>query len=151
MGCLGHHYRTFPQLSETFSIKIARDVSAMHTSPSLLRNSQKRRKKDSCWKIKLWVAQSSIQFAIFSTNIQKLKCERVPLNTGSRLQRWSMFDADALPMSFFLAAMRCRWYWPLVTITIGAIIFSQLSGLIISWWFLQFKDWCLAMIFCGKP
>ena len=48
------------------------------------------------------------------------------------LQRWSIFDGDAMPMfSFFLAAMRCQWFWPLLTIAIGAIIFSQLSGPII--------------------
>ena len=45
--------------------------------------------------------------------------------------------------------MRCRWFWPFFTIafiTIGAIIFSKLSGLIVLRWFFQFKDRCLAMI-----
>ena len=51
----------------------------------------------------------------------------------------------------FLIAMRCRCFWPFLTIAIGAIFFGQLSGPIVCRWFFQSKDRCLAMIFMWKP
>ena len=56
-----------------------------------------------------------------------------------------------MPMFFFIITMRCRCFWPFLTIAIGAIIFAQLLGPIVFRWFFQFQDRCLGMIFCGKP
>ena len=47
--------------------------------------------------------------------------------------------------------MRCRCFWPFLTIAIGAIIFAQPLGPIVFRWFFQFQNQCLGMIFCGKP
>ena len=59
-----------------------------------------------------------------------------------RLQRWSIFDSDAIPMFFFITAMRCRCFWPFLTIAIGAIIFAQPSGPIVFRCFFQFATNC---------
>ena len=68
----------------------------------------------------------------------------------TRLERWSIFDSDAMPMFFYVTAMRCRWFLDILTIAIGTIIFVQPSVPIVFRCFFQFKDRCLAMIFCGK-
>ena len=47
--------------------------------------------------------------------------------------------------------MRCRCFWPFLTIAIDAIIFAQPLGPIVFRWFFQFQNRCLKMIFCGKP
>ena len=71
------------------------------------------------------------------------------VSEDTRLQRWSIFDSDAMPM-FFITTMRCRCFWPFLTIAIGAIFFGQPSGPIVFRWFFQSKDRCLAMIFYVK-
>ena len=38
----------------------------------------------------------------------------------ARLQRWSIFDSDAMPLFFFITAMRCRWFLDILNIAIGA-------------------------------
>ena len=74
----------------------------------------------------------------------------------ARLQRWSIFDSDAMPLFFFITVMRCQWFLDILNIAIGAIIFAPPSrcnalGPSVFRWFFQFQNRCLGMIFCGKP
>ena len=63
-----------------------------------------------------------------------------------RLERWSIFDSDAMPM-FFFSQQRCD------VDGFGHFLTSQSVRLFLvnyrDW--LNLKDQCLAMIFCGKP
>ena len=70
---------------------------------------------------------------------------------GDSLQRWSIFDRDAMSMFCFITAMRCRWFKDILTIAIVAIIFVQPLGPIVFRWFFQFQNRCLGMIFVGNP
>ena len=55
---------------------------------------------------------------------------------------WYRCDADV----FYVTAMRCRWFFNILTIAIDTIIFAQPLGPIVFRWFFQFQNRCLKML-----